>query len=280
MDKRKNIKIILLIVSLFIVMASVEILIRNLGKITNDFYEKKVEESKKEEIYNSDESIQIRQVEKFVNDVFEALKEQKYEVVYNLMPSTYKKCFFENDIENFKKYVENIIKTTDEYNIVKTVKKSGNFHVMVGITSGVDYTTYNLAVQTIENDNYNIMFGDIINLVDTNNMCLIKNNLKYDLDYYYEDSNFGIFIMKVSNLSNNTVNIGFRNAYVETVNGKKYDGMITESITLKEGESKIISIAYERLDYALANLIFTEVRNAQNDKITMGLNEIFVIDTE
>lgn len=280
MDKRKIIKIILVIVGLFIAMAVAEISIKGIGAAVQESSEKKEAEKKEQEVYNSEESVQSRQVEKFINDVYAALENGKYEVVYNLLDSTYRDCLFENEFEEFKSFVQEKLFLSDNHVIVETKKNSGKYRVLVGVTKEAEYKTQICTVEVIDENNCSIIFGDYIKLQKTSETKANSDTIKYELKYYYETMNLGVFVLKATNTSNNDVNIKISDIYAETTGGKRFEAAASGNFNLQANQTSEIKISYVKTIYSLDNLNFFETQNGKTSNIYMNLDEMFDVDIE
>lgn len=280
MDKRKVIKIFIITIVFFIMMAILEISLKNVGILIQEYSEKKELEKEQQKIYNSDSSVEIRQVEKIVDDVYIALENKKYEVVYNLLNSTYKYCFFENDFEKFKSFVQEELFLGEKHNIVEVTKKSGNYIVLVGITKGEIYKTQTCAVEIIDENTYCIMFDGILKLIKTNNISAENNNIKYKLKYYYETSDLGIFVLDVINSSDENVNIELNNIYFESSDSQKYNATAFGDFSISANQNSQIMISYKKTYYSLKYLNFVETRNGKTADINMELDELFDVNIE
>lgn len=280
MNKRKVIKILLVIVGLFIAMAIVEISIRSVGTTIQEFSEKKEIEKQQQEFYNSEVSVEKRQIEKFVDDVYTALENQKYEVVYNLLNPTYKDCVFENKLENFKSFVQEKLFLGSQHNIVEVTRKSGRFIVSVGVTEGETYKTQTCAVEVIDENTYHIMFDGIIKLQKTTDTMTVKNNIKYELKYYYETPSLGVFALDATNTSDKDISIELSDIVFETNAGQKYNGTASGNFNIKAKQKSKIIIAYNKTNYSLNNLSFAEIQNGKTTDVNIRLNEIFEVNTE
>lgn len=277
---KKIVKIFLIFIGVFMLLAIVEISLKSVGSAVKDFSEQKQEEKRQEEIYNSDTSVQSRETEKFVSDIYDAISKKQYQVVFNLLEPTYKECFFENDLDNFKNYVENTMFLGNEYRVVNVNQKKNYANVSVGITSGETYKTQTCIVKSIDENTSNIIFGDYTNITKSVETNATSSNVRYDIKYYFELSSQGIFVVKATNLSNSEVSLSFSDVNFETNNGRKSVGEITEKITLKPNESQEIKIFCSKSVYSLNNLSFTEIQSGKTEKVYMLLDEIFGTDEE
>lgn len=276
---KKVVKIVLVVAVFFIAMAVVEISIRAIGSSIQSFSEKRQEEKKQEEQYNSETSVQSRETEKFVGNVYDAIQNKQYEVVFNLLDATFKECFFENDISNFKNYIENEIFSGDEYTIVKVNQKTNYAEVLVGITKGTDYTTQTCIVKTTNDDN-KIIFGNYNNITKATTTNANSANVKYELKYYFEVAKQGVFVIKATNKTNKELNLNLSNAYFETTGSQKSYGTITENVKLLPSETVEISVICDKSMYSLNHLSFNETQSGKTEKVYMLLDEIFGTDEE
>lgn len=278
MDK-KTVKMVLIIIGLIIAMAILEISIRAIGSSIKSFSEKKQEEKKQEELYNSETSVQSRETEKFVNNVYDAIQNKQYEVVYNLLDATYKECFFENNLTNFKDYLENEMILGNEYKIVRINQKTNYAEVLVGITSGEDYKTQICVVKTANGDN-KIIFGQYSNITKAKETNADTENVRYNLEYYFEVATQGVFVVKATNKTEKELSLNLSNACLETTGGQRKNGEITETIKLLPKASAEIKIVYNKTKYSLNHLSFIEKQNGKSENVYMLLDEIFGIDEE
>lgn len=280
MDKKKIAKIVLIIIGVFIAMAIAEILIKNIGTAIQEFSEEKEAEKEQQEIYNSEDSVQARQIEKFVDDVYEALENKKYEVVYNLLSPTYKDCFFENNLENFKSFAQEKLFLGENHNIVECAKKFGNYRVLVGVTRDNVYKTQICTVEIIDENTYNIMFSNLTKLIKLTDTSKLTDNIKYELKYYYETSNSCAIALKVTNISDKDTTIEMSDVYLQTGDGGKYEGDVTGDFDIKANQSSEVKVVYDKMHYSLDSMIFTETQNGKNTEVCIRLNEIFEVNTE
>lgn len=280
MNKRKITKIFFVVVGFFIIVAIAEISIRSVGTVVQKFSNQKETKKQQQELYNSEASVEQRQIEKFVDDVYTALENQKYEVVYNLLNPTYMDCVFENKLENFKSFVQENLLLSKKHNIVEITRKSGKYIVLVGVTEGKTYKTQICAVEVIDEDTYRIMFDDITKLQKVSNTIVENNNIKYELKYYYETHNLGVFALDVTNNSEKDTNIEISNIFLKSEGGKKYNGTASGNFSIKAKQKSKIIIVYNKTNYSLNNLSFVEMQNDKATDVTIRLNEIFEVNTE
>lgn len=280
MDKRKIIKIFFVIVGLFIAMAIAEISIRSIGTTIQEFSNKKETEKQQQELYNSEPSVEKRQIEKFVDDVYSALEEQKYEVVYNLLNPKYRDCVFENELENFKSFVQEKLFLGGQHNIAEITKWSGRYIVIVRVNEGENYKTQTCAVEVIDENTYHIMFDGITKLQKTSDTIMANNNIMYELKYYYETPNVGVLALEVTNTSDKDTSIEMSNIFFETSGGQKYKGTASGNFNIKAKQKTKIIITYNKTNYSLNNLSFVEIQNGKTTDVNIRLNEIFGVDTE
>lgn len=276
---KKTVKMVLIIIGLIIVMAILEISIRAMSLAYQNFSEKKQEEKKQEELYNSETSVQSRETEKFVKNVYNAITDKQYEVVFNLLDTTYKECFFENNLTNFKDYLENEMTLGNEYKIVRINQKTNYAEVLVGITSGEDYKTQICVVKTANDDN-KIIFGQYSNITKAKETNADSGTVKYDLEYYFEVATQGVFVVKATNKTEKELSLSLSNVCLETTGGQRKNGEITETIKLLPKASAKIKIVYNKTKYSLNHLSFTEKQNGKSENVYMLLDEIFGTDEE
>lgn len=280
MNKRKIIKMLFVVAGFFIAMAIAEIFIRSIGTTIQEFSSKKEIEKQQEELYNSEISVEKRQIEKFVDDVYTALESQKYEVVYNLLNPTYKDCVFENELENFKSFVKEKLFLGEQHNIVEITRWSGRYIVSVIVNEGGNYKTQTCAVEVIDENTYRIMFDGITKLKKASDTMMINNNIKYELKYYYETPNMGVFALDVTNTSDKDTSIELSNIFFETSGGQKNNGTVSGNFDIKAKQKTKIIITYNKTNYSLNNLSFIENQNGKTTDVNIRLNEIFGVDTE
>lgn len=277
---KKIVKIVLGVVAFFVAMAIVEISIRTIGASIQSSFEKKQEEKKQEELYNSETSVQSRETEKFIKNVYSAITDKQYEVVFNLLDITYKECFFENDVSNFKNYVENTMLLGEEYEIARITQKSKYANVLVRVKNGTEFKTQTCIVKITDNGENRIIFGDYSNITKSFETTANSTKVRYDLNYYFEVATQGVFEIKATNKTNEELSLNLTDAYLETTGGQKYYGTITETVEILPNETVELSVIYDKSLYSLNDLRFTETQNGKSENVYMLLDEIFGTDEE
>lgn len=242
MENKSIIKICAIIFGVFIIFAIIEISIKVITQKVNDFSEQKTEEKRQEEIYNSDESIEEREVRDYTKVICQAIEDRDYDYIWQALDEVYRKYKFNDNIEELKTYINNI-SFGDKYDVTYTNKTGYLYQVTVGITSGESYSSKSFTINVKEVNAKKFMFDEYTNLEEMSETA-VYSDLNYEIIYYYNNSVVKTYVLKVKNVSSEDIKLEFLKTTLVYHNGNMIYGNKPEVLELKPSESKNIEIYF------------------------------------
>ena len=274
MGKNNFIKIGFIILGVFIVLAIIEISIRALSGKISEFSENRKEEKKQEEIYNSDEARTERRIQEFINVFYKAVEDKDYNYVWQIINETYRKYKFNDDINNLKTYLQSEFILGDSYVVTGVGKNGGLYQVLVGISSGDKYTSRYFTID-IDEENENlfmIMFGEYYS-IDEMDEVTSNEKIECRLDYYCVSPEIETYVLNIKNISEQDINITFKNTTWGGYNGRKYNGTKPDAISLKTNESKRVEVYFSRRGNEASYLLLDLDISGEETSIKLNFSE-------
>ena len=272
MENKAIIKICAIVIGVFVMFAIIEISIKGIGKKVNEFSEKKEEEKKQEEIYNSDEAVEERMVKDFINTVCKAIRDNDYDYLWQALDNAYRKYKFNDNIEELKTYINANVNLGETHQVTYTKKVGKIYIATVGVTNGDSYFSKYFTVDTKEENAFKFMFDEYVSMEEVSEIAAYSD-LKFELIYKYDDSITKNYVIKVDNIIESDVNIKFTGTSLFYSSGRKVSGSIPISLDLKSNESGEIEI-YFRTDNNYPDSLELEIiKNGENKKYQINFSE-------
>ncbi|MBQ9314981.1 MAG: hypothetical protein IJ220_08365 [Clostridia bacterium] len=246
MDKKKIIKICLIFILPFFVLALIETGIRALiglsGKISQREEEKKQEQAE----YNSDKQITQRQITTFIEDIVDAIGDKDYNYVFDSLDEAYREYKFNNEVNKLKEYMEEKINIGTKHEIIRINQNGGMYQVLLGITNGNLYSSQSFTVKVQGINECTFMFDEYTNFNKMNETAKYTD-VQYQLSYYYETPEAMGYIIDIEDLTAENIKIDFdESSKLVLTNGKTYKCGTISSIEIKPNESNRIEIVFPK----------------------------------
>lgn len=262
MDNKKVIKICVIIAFIILVAVIVEITVKNIATGVNEFVENVKEEKKQEEIYNSEESKTERQIDEFIKIIYEAIESKDYDYIYESLDETYKEYKFANNKQNMIDYIKENYSNVKYNQMLKANEVAGLYQVIVRVNIGNDLSSNYFTVNVKAENEYNLMFGEYINIQKTNVVCMDKN-ISYNINYLYETTDNSTYVLDTSNISESNIEIDINNIVAVSPNGKSYPIKNVGKISLEPMGTKRIELSIKN---QISVMEFIEIEGKANNE--------------
>ena len=245
MDKRRVIKITILIIGVIFIATLLELGIRFIASSINENIENKVLQEQEEKIYNSYGETVKRNIELFLEDILDAINNKDYTHVFTCLESTYKKYMFDDDIEKMKAYIEKELSGLTNYEIIKISSKAFIHNVIVGISSEDGYATKTFTIKAIDEENFSIMFGEF-NSIKEENLKYSLEKFDFNVNYAYSVSEFLVYVLDISNKTKETADFKFNSISMIYSSGNLKNGKVPDEFKLGGGETKRVELVFSK----------------------------------
>lgn len=238
MDRKKLIKIAVIILIVIFALAILEISIRGINTAVNEYKNAK-NEQKNEEIYkNSEEYKEEQLLEKVVSEFGKLLNKKDVDSIYELLNEDYKEYKFAGNKEEFERYISKYFPSGEaEYELQTHDNLYGRYRCRFLMINNANYVSYKLLVTPKADNTYDIIFDDFDTLTKKDNILSQKGDVKYSLKYVIKNGEKYIYVVEFENVGKATLEYNNESVVLTNTKGNTYQFKPSDkNLTLKPNE--------------------------------------------
>lgn len=224
MERKKLIRLALIICIAIIALITFELSIRGvqtgINKYKDYVKEKKEEEARKETTEYKEEMY----LENVVAEVGKLLNEKNIDALYELTNDEYIDYKFQNSKEEFSKYISNYFKSGEaEYEFQSYENEYGRYACRMLASYNETYTSYKMLVKPKTEGKYDIILDNIDSLNRVKENSKNNGNLQYSLKYTGIKQGKYLYILEIENISQDTLEYSYDSVSLKNSYGNSYN---------------------------------------------------------
>lgn len=250
-------------------MTLLEIGIRAIATEVRRKIENNEEEKKSIEEYNSPKKEKERDISSYIKYLFDAIDNDDFEFVFENIEPNYRRCIFDDDIEKMKAYINGNIPKAESRSVIDVSSKGMIYKVSIGFDCNDGYTSriYSLISS---GDSYTIRFGNYDSIIFIDKFQIV-DNVKYNLKYSYTLQNTLSYVLEITNISEERVNVQIENSRLNLPTGRYIEGSSSDLINLEPNESKEVIVVFKDSDYGKYGIEFDVKINEKSETLVINM---------
>lgn len=230
MERKKLIRVALIILITIIALIIVEVSIRGIHtgiKSYKEYIEKREDE---EAILETTEYKEEKYLENVVATVGKMLNEKDTDALYELTNEEYRDYKFQNNKEEFSKFISNYFTSGEaKYEFQSYENEYGRYVCrMLAFYNGT-YNSYKLLVKPKEDEKYDIILDEIDALSKSKENLRMDGNLQYSLKYTGIKQGYFFYVIEFENTSKNNLEYVYDSVVLRNSYGNSYNSNATGS---------------------------------------------------
>ena len=237
MDKKKLIRLSLIVLTCIIILVIAEVIIH--AVINAETERKRLAELEKErENYEAtpkyEEEVFLDSV---VADFMQLLNSKDIDAIYDVIDEDYKDYKFNNNKELFIEYINPYLGSDAEFSMQTYEKFSGKYLCRILSYSNEEYSSFQVLI-TPKGDSYSIALDNIVSIEKIHGISQEKDNILATVLYKVTANGACSYTVEYKNVGEKDINYTHENVTLKNTRGYEYKFDANKSlISLKKGET-------------------------------------------